>query len=106
MIIDRNLMIKLGLTTNFNNLTLKWEVKTVPIPCVYSDTKSLKLSRSEIKAFMMPTAEPRATIEMTDRVLKILDRNYKEANMDQIADNSHDLTSVQQEMLRVLQHEN
>ena len=76
------------------------------MPCAYSDTENPKFSRSEIKDFMIPTAEPRATIEMTDRVLKILDRNYKEANMDQIADNSHDLTSVQQEMLRVLQHEN
>ena len=42
---------------------------------------------------------------MADRVLKILDINYEKANLYKISDDAHDLTLVQQEMLRVLLHE-
>ena len=51
-----------------------------------------------MKAFMITMAEPRAAIEMTERVLKILDSNYKKANLDNISDDASDFTSVQQEM--------
>ena len=52
------------------------------MPCAYTDTKKTKFSRKEINAFMMPMAEPKATIEMTDRVLKILDSNVEKSNLD------------------------
>ena len=62
-------------------------------------------SKKEIKATFMRSVEPKATQEETERVIKILDSNYKKADLEEVVDKADNLNDKQKEQLLLLLRE-
>ena len=71
MIISQDIMTKIGLGSCFKRQVLTWEDSLVPMHSAYLVDTKPKISRAEIKQFMLQTEEPIATKEMTKRIVKI-----------------------------------
>ncbi len=59
-------------------------------------------NRDELRQFIQQTAEPKVTQEATKRMVKILDSDYKKANLKEIAFSAHQLNKDEQFMLLAL----
>ena len=68
----------------------------------YTDTDKPQFSRAEIHEILKQTAEPLVTQEATEQAVKILDSNYKAADLDDIARNAKQLDDEQKAKLLVL----
>ena len=99
MIIGRDLMVKLGLITDYERKVLMWDGVSVPMRSVYHTDSKPTFSRAEIKQIMTQTAEPIATREATERIVRILDSKYEKADLEQVAANAEDLDENQQKKL-------
>ena len=95
MIIRRDLMTKLGLIT-----VLTWDDISVPMRSAHHMDSKPTFSRAEIRQIMTQTAEPIATQEATERIVKILDSTkYEKADLDEVAANAEQLNKPQQRKL-------
>ena len=77
MIIGRDMMVQLGLTTNFKHQLLQWDGTTVHMKDprnLLGQSDPTKLEMSEV---VMQTAEPASTREATDIMVKILNSTNK-----------------------------
>jgi hypothetical protein len=99
MIIGRDLMVKLGLITDYKRKVLIWDEVSVPMRSLYHTDSKPTFSRAEIKQIMTQTAEPIATKEATERIVRILDSKYEKADLEQVAANAEDLDENQQKKL-------
>ena len=100
MIIGRDLLqaTKLGCITDFKHKVLTWEdISVVPIAQCPP-----QFSRAEIHEIIKQTAEPLATQEATKQAVKILDSNYKAADLYKIVRNAEQLDDKQRAKLLVL----
>lgn len=59
-------------------------------------------TRKEMKATFLCSEEPKSTKEETERVVKILDSNYKKADLDEVVKNANNLNSKQKKQLLAL----
>ena len=99
MIIGRDLMTKLGLITDYKRKVLTWDDISVPMRSAYHTDSKPTFSRAEIRQIMTQTAEPIATQEATERIVKILDSKYEKADLDEVAANAEQLNKPQQRKL-------
>ena len=63
----------------------------MPMKDYHSDVKIPKPTRSELKSILSPRDEPKATQEVTNRAIKILDCTYKKADLRKVADEASSL---------------
>ena len=66
MIIDRDLMVQLGLTAAFKRQVLQWDGATVPMNEPSSLGVKSDLTSRNVRVVVMQTAEPASTTEATD----------------------------------------
>ena len=99
MIIGRDLMVKLGLITDYKRKVLIWDEVSVPMRSVYHTDSKPTFSRAEIKQIMTQTAEPIATQEATERIVRILNSKYEKTDLDQVAAGAEELDEHQQKKL-------
>ena len=93
MIIGRDLLQALGLSINFNDLTLQWDDAIIPM----KDTSCTINNSYYIKE------EGTTVDDATECIKKILDAKYEKANLHQVAkDQSHLDKYEQEKLLRLL----
>ena len=91
MIIGRDLLSELNIDVRFSDGTIKWEDQLIPMKSLHKIWKNEHLTRNELKATILRSAEPKAKKEATDRVLKILDSNYEKADLNKVVDDANSL---------------
>jgi protein tyrosine/serine phosphatase len=74
-----------GLITDYKRKVLIWDEVSVPMRSVYHTDSKPTFSRAKIKQIMTQTAEPIATREATEWIVRILDSKYEKADLDQVA---------------------
>ena len=72
MIIVCDLMVQLGLLTDFKHRVLKWDGVTVPIKEPIGLLGETGLNNHEMREVVMQNAELVAAREATDRLIKII----------------------------------
>ena len=102
MIIFRDLMVELGMMGNFKLQILKWDFITVYMKETSSLLGKYDLNKREIREVVMQTAGPASTLEATDRLVKILDVNYANADLNQGTDNATYLNAEERTQLLIL----
>ena len=76
MIIGRDLMVQLGLTSNFNRQVFQWDGATVDMKEPRSLLGKSDLNKRDMRKVVMQTIEPYSTIEANEILVKILDSTY------------------------------
>lgn len=99
MIIGRDLLNELNIDVRFSDKTIKWEDQLIPMKSFANVWQNKHPSRKELKATILRSAEPKATREATERVVKILDSKYEKANLEEIAENAKNLNREQKRLL-------
>ena len=87
MIIGRDLMVQLGLSSNFKLKVLKWDGEPVPVKELSDLLGKSDLTSCEMCEVVIQTAEPYSTREATDILVEILDSTYAKADLEQVANN-------------------
>ena len=105
IIIGRDLMNKLNMDVRFSDHTIKYCDQLIPMKSFAKVLKKQYPSKKEIKATFMRSVEPKATQEETERVIKILDSNYKKADLEEVVDKADNLNDKQKEQLLLLLRE-
>ena len=95
MIIGRDLFSELNIDVRFIDGTMKWEDQLIPMKSFHNIWKNEHPARKELKATILPSAEPKATKEATDQVLKILDLNYEKEHFNNVVDEVNNLNRQQ-----------
>ena len=98
MVIGRDLLMALGINLRFKDLTIEWEDTKIPMKD-FQRLMSMKLTQKELRAVISNTNEPIATQEATERMIKILDSNYKKANLPEVVAGATHLDKNQKKML-------
>jgi hypothetical protein len=96
MIIGRDLMKELGLIIDFSKMAVVWEGISIPMRDYH---KLGKLNKMELNAVIQRSHEPIATQEATERMVKILDSNYKKADLAKVVAGTTHLDKGQREKL-------
>ena len=97
---ERDLMTKLGLIMDYKRKVLTWDEISVPMRSAYHTDSKPTFSRPEITQIMTKrTAEPIATQEATERIVKILDSKYEKADLDKVTADAEQLGKHQQRKL-------
>ena len=105
MIIDHDLMVKLGLTTDFKHKVLQWDGETVPMKETSGLLGKSDLNKREMREVVMKTVEPASTIEATVRLVKTLSSNYAKTDLKQVVDNTTRLNAEERtQLLRLLKY--
>ena len=76
MIIGRDLMVNLGLTTNFKHQVLQWDGATVHMKEPSRSLGQSDLNKRKLHKVIMQTAEQASTQENTGKMVKIIDSIY------------------------------
>ena len=102
MIIGRDLMVQLGLLSNFKSQAIHWYGVTMtmkePIGLLdKSDLTSCKMSEVVIQ-----TAEPVSIREATERLVKILEINCAMADLKQVTNNKTHMNSEEINQLLII----
>ena len=63
----------------------------------FQQTEEISFNKMELQAFISESKEPVVTQRATDRIIKILDANYKKADLRQVANKATHLTSRERE---------
>ena len=92
MVIGRDIMAELGMDLSFNKKTMIWEGIEIPMRD-FNKLRKYQLNKKELQAFISESKEPVVTQKATDRIIKILDANYKKADLRQVANKATHLTS-------------
>ena len=98
MVIGRDIMSELGMDLSFNKKTMIWEGIEIPMRD-FNKLRKYQLNKKELQAFISESKEPVVTQKATDRIIRILDANYKRADLRQVANKAIHLTSREREML-------
>ena len=88
MIIVCDLMVQLGLLTDFKRRLLKWDGVTVPIKEPRGILGETGLNNHEMWEVVMQNAELVSAREATERLMKILNITYAKADIKQVYDNA------------------
>ena len=105
MIIDHDLMVKLGLTTDFKHKVLQWDGETVPMKEPSGLLGKSDLNKHEMREVVMKTVEPASTIEATVRLVKTLSSTYAKTDLKQLVDNTTRLNADERtQLLRLLKY--
>ena len=96
MVIGRDIMAELGIDLSFNKKTMIWEGIEIPMRD-FNKLRKYQLNKKELQAFISESKEPVVTQKATDRIIKILDANYKKADLRQVANKATHLTSRERE---------
>ena len=107
LILGRDIMLKLGIDLSFEKKSLSWEGTEIPMRD-YNKLKRWNLSKHEVKAIIQARNEPVVTEQATQRVIRILDANYRKANLKTVAAGAKHLTPKEREKLYqlLLKYEN
>ena len=104
MIIERDLVVKLFLTSDFKRQFLQWDGATVPMKEPIGLLGISDLSKRKICEVVMQTAETYSTIEATGRLVKTIDVKYANEDLKQVADNATQLNSEERtQLFRILE---
>ena len=88
MIIFLDLIVKLGLLTDFKCQFLQLGGVTVPIKEPSVLLGQIDLTSREIREVVIQTAEPVSTRKANDRLVKILNGTYVKEYLEQVAANA------------------
>ena len=88
MIIRRDLMVQLVLTSDFKRQVLQWYGTTLHMKEFRNSIGQSYLTKGEIPDVVMKTAEPASTLEATERMVKIIDSTYVKADLKQVVNTS------------------
>ena len=91
MIIGRDLFSELNIDVRFSDGTMKWEDQLISMKSFHNIWKNEHPARKELKATILPSAEPKATKEAMGHVLKILDSKYKKVNLSKVVNDTDNL---------------
>ena len=86
MIVDRDIMLQLGLKFNFERQILEWYETIITMVVPGNLLGQSDLTKLYMQEIVMKTAEPASTREVTERVVKILDHTYERDNLDKVAE--------------------
>ena len=89
VIIDRDLMVKLGLTSDFKRQVLQWDGATVQMKDSSNLLRQSDLTKHEMWEVIMQTVDPSPTREVTEWMIKILNSTYAKADLEQVVNASH-----------------
>ena len=98
MVIGRDLMMSLGIDISFDKKKIIWEGTEIPMRD-YQQLNKWKLSKKEFKMVIQTSNEPIVTEEVTRRMVRILDSNYKKANLKEVVAGAKHLNEKQKEKL-------
>ena len=101
MVIGRDLLHPLGINDEFETASIRWKESVVPMKPSGFRT-DVQYNNKKFNAMFAQTAEPKATREATERVVKILDSNYEAADLHEVVDNACSLDSKQKGQLLAL----
>ena len=87
MIVGLDLMSELGLIINYEDKIVEW--KELKIHMTTSSTKFK--NKQHLNAILESTQEPKSTRSEQSRLIKILDADYKPANLDEIVRQAENL---------------
>ena len=76
LIIGRDKMVQLGLTSDFKRQVLQWDGATVTMKETRNLIEKPYLNKREMCEVVIHTAEPAPTREYTERLVKTLDSIY------------------------------
>ena len=88
MIICRDLMVQLGLTTKFKRQVIQWDGAIVYMKESRNLLGKSNLTKREMGEVVMQTEEPDSTQESTERMIKILDSTYAKVCLEQVVNAS------------------
>ena len=88
MIIGRDLIVQLGVTTDFKCQVFQWDGTEVLMKEDSGLLGKSDSSKREMREVVMHTAKPASTREATERLVKITDITYAKVDLKQIADNA------------------
>jgi hypothetical protein len=96
----------MGLVVDYDEAMIEWNGMAIPMkdedfPC----SKGLK-SKREMRQIIDRSAEPKVTQEATSRILKILDSDYKKADLEEVVAKATQLSASQQQKLLKLLRKN
>ena len=101
-IIGRDLIVQIGLTSDFKRQVLQWDGATVHM----NETRNLlgqsDLTKRKIRKVAIQTTEPASTREDTERMMKTLNSTYEKAELKQVADNASHLNAEEITLLLIL----
>ena len=94
MIIGRDLLGQLGIIIDYKNNLIDWEGTKIPMRD-YERLRKLNLSSKDLNVIIQNTTEPIVTQRATERLVKILDSNYRKANLLEIVAGANHLNKKQ-----------
>ena len=98
IIIGRDILTELGISLSFKNKSVEWEGISIPMRD-FNRIQRHRLSKYEFKAIIREMQEPIVTKEATERMVKILDSNYKKANLKTVVQGARHLNKKERELL-------
>ena len=98
MIIGRDIMQSLGINLLFSEQTIQWEGAQVPMRD-FNKLKKYNLNKYELNAIIQNINEPIITQEATDRMIRILDSKYEQANLREVVKGATHLNQSQKDKL-------
>ena len=105
MIIGRDLMVKLGLTSDFKRQVLQWDCATVPMKKPRGMLGKSDINKREMREVVIQTAEPDSTREANEKFVKILSSTYVKAELTQLANNRTNMNDEERtRLLRLLKY--
>ena len=98
MIIGQDLMTSLGIDISFTRKVVTWEGTEIPMRD-FNHLKKWRLSKYEMKTIIQSSSEPLVTEHATKRMIKILDSDYRKANLKTVVAGAKHLTQQEKEQL-------
>ena len=103
MIIGRNMIVQLGLSSEFKCRVLQWDGVTVTIKETRGLMGQTYLTCCNMCEVVMQTTEPVYTREATKRLVKILNSTYEKAYLEQVASSANQMKNEERtQILRLL----
>ena len=85
MIVDCEIVVKLGLKAEFGHQFLEWDCAAVPMKDPVNFIGKPNLTQCKMQEVVMQIEEPYSIIESTGIVVKILDSSYAKADLEEVA---------------------
>ena len=98
MIIGRDICDAIGMDVRFSKSILEWEGIQIPMRD-FNRLRQYNFSRKEFRMMIKEVKEPIVTEEATKRMIKILDSNYKKANLRDVVKLAVHLKEKEREQL-------
>jgi len=103
MSIGRDILKALNIDLRFSNGTIVWDEMVVPMKEYYGNDDPRDLKQAEVFALLAQSAEPKATHDMTKRMVEIQDASYEKADLKEVCQKATNLSeSEQAELYKLL----